>query len=201
MTTVFAIDEDSEQPRCVHLERVAQAKDRISDQKYLVLRVHHIDYNGKSYAKVSDILKLWEFSGVKSIKSLDAFPLKYHENMEEVKSKLIERGRRFASLAGVYHRGYSGLAHVKRHQEKTFKFTVRGRLMVDPLTFREYNPNYPSLDDSDDEEDTGNTSHNKINIDSKDMKDEDLLICNPTVFGYSLDKRSWGTWCMRSLRL
>lgn len=86
--------------------------------------------------------------------------------------------------------------------------------MVDSLTFREHNPNYNSPrvigsvgrsiagikarmnSISNDLVDNTNTVRAKprsnIISDPKQMKDDELLVCSPTILGFSLEKRIWG---------
>jgi len=212
MTIVYSVCDDSEQPHCSILDSIEE-KQTISKDRYLALQVHRIHHDGKVFGEASDVLIVSDFPGVKPIQSLDAFPLRCHENMEEVKSTLIKRGRRFTSLSGVIHCAYTGLAHVKRHREKTFKFNVKGRLMVDPLSFKEHNPNYSNpriygtsrrigstLVDKGDYAlevlgDGGNSitmSRPRTSFKPEDMTDEEFLICSATVLGFTLDKRAWG---------
>ncbi len=184
--------------------------------KFFALDVRNINWDGKVFGEVSDMIIICEFAGARPITSLDAFPLKYHQDMSTVKSTLINRGRRFTALAGVHHCAYSGLAHVKKDPPaKTVKFSAKGRLMVDSLTFREHNPNYNSprvigsvgraiggirarMNDLGGElvDNTNNIfaaePRSYIISDPDKMQDNDLLICSPTVLGFSLEKRIWG---------
>lgn len=87
------------------------------------------------------MLEIDEFRGARRIDSLGVFPLAYHEDEEEVRKKLIERGRKFGSLKGMHYKFYKGLAFFKR-KRGAVRLNVNGRIMVDPSTFRRINPNY-----------------------------------------------------------
>ncbi|KAL2371061.1 hypothetical protein RJZ57_004498 [Blastomyces gilchristii] len=78
--------------------------------------------------------------------------------------------------------------------------------MVDPAHFKETNPNYkkpsisePSRSATDiwlflDVEGTTEISTDvikSIGKESADMAGDDVLLCNPTVLGFSLDKKLW----------
>ena len=215
MTTVYSVCDDSEQERCTVLDSI-QEMETMSKEKYFHLSTYFIDYNGTKFGKVFQGLKIPEFTGVKRIQSLDAFPLIYHEKVAEVKLALINRGRRYVSLPAVHHCSYSGLAHVKRpHPEKTLKVSTKGRLMVDPLSFKEKNPSYFSPrrgvraqpvqglpmdfegtpDIVRDSSNTTSIPRFDVNFRPETLEDEEYVICSPTVFGFSLDKRVWGGSC------
>ena len=199
----------SEEPKCLVFDF---GEEKILKKgKFYVLQCRYLDFNGKVLGEVISNLLIPEFRGTKPITSLEAFPLKYHQEMSKVKSELIERGRRFASLTGIHHTAYQGLAHQKRKGEP-FKFSVKGRIMVDPIAFKEHNPNYerPRVDGLSGRdilgirndvlhdilaEGLGLTDDIKSSGDKNktgEMKEEEFLVCGPTVLGFSLDRRAWG---------
>lgn len=208
----------SEQPKCLTYDH---GEDKmIKDQKYFVLSGRYLDFDGKRFGEVSGGTAIAEFHGARHITTLESFPLKYHDEREEVESRLIDRGRHFASLRGIHHCGYDGMAH-KKVQGKPIKLTVKGRIMVDPQSFREHDPNYqrPQIDGVafDDlprlrrselhdlliepgmngmmppQESKGRVD---AAIRPSEMKDEQLLVCSPTVLGFSLDRRVWAEFAV-----
>ena len=50
-----------------------------------------------------------EFEGTQKINRLPVFPMKYHPNPTQLRVDLVKRGRKWASLCGVYHVYYRGL--------------------------------------------------------------------------------------------
>jgi hypothetical protein len=85
---------------------------------------------------------------------------------------------------------------------KPRKITINGRIMVDPVKFLQDNPNYarPSIFKSSkgvsiwiDMDDAPSTQleesvlKNGVNI--NELSDEGLLLCSPTVLGYSLENK------------
>ena len=199
----------SEEPKCLIFDFGEEKL--LKKGKFYVLQCRYLDFNGKVLGEVISNLLIPEFRGAKPITSLEAFPLKYHREMAKVKAELIERGRRFASLKGIHHTAYQGLAHQKRKGEP-FKFSVKGRIMVDPIAFKEHNPNYerPRVDGLSGRdilgirndvlheilvEGLGLTDDMKSSSDKNktgEMKEEEYLVCGPTVLGFSLDRRAWG---------
>ena len=109
--------------------------------KFFQLDCHYVDYDGKTYGEASAFLEIEEFRGARRIDSLRAFPMAYHEEEENIREKLIARGRKFRSLKGMHYKYYKGLAFFKRHRG-VVRLNVTGRIMVDPRTFRRTNPNY-----------------------------------------------------------
>ena len=205
----------SDQPKCLVFD--FGDEQIIKGQKYWALQGRYLDYDGKKFGEVSRALLIPEFRGAKIITTLETFPLKYHCEVAEVRSDLIARGNKFMSLQGVHHRSYNGLAHIKKDGQP-IKFSLKGRFMVDPLCFKEHNPNYerPRIDgisvrdllgirrrDMEDISDllgnheihghgANNGSRADTSTKSDELTEEELLICSPTVLGFSLERRVWG---------
>ena len=138
---------------------------------------------------------------MKKINTLDVFPLQYHEQAEKLKDALTARGRKFISLIGIHHRNYKGIAFIKQ-KEKYDKVYVGSRVMIDACEFKQVNPNYSSSrinSRADLFEDPvwGSLSSNdskavKTNgIAPNETKEEDLLLCSPTVLGFSFSNKLW----------
>ena len=208
-TVIYTSCVYSEEPKCLIFD---YGEEKILKKgKFYVLQCRYLDFNGKHLGEVISNLLIPEFRGAKVITSLESFPLAFHKEMGKVKSELIERGRRFASLRGIHHTAYQGLAHQKRKGEP-FKFSVKGRVMVDPIAFKEHNPNYerPRVDGlsgrdilgirndvlneifAEGLELTDDMKHGGEKDKTGKMKDEEYLVCGPTVLGFSLDRRAWG---------
>jgi len=130
----------SNEPRCLKLDWGEQ-KESLDRGKFFQLDCHYVDYDGKTYGEASAVLEIDEFRGARRIDSLGVFPLAYHEDEEDVRERLIERGRKFGSLKGMHYKYYKGLAFFKR-KRGVVRVNVNGRIMVDPSTFRRINPNY-----------------------------------------------------------
>jgi hypothetical protein len=81
------------------------------------------------------------FKGARKITSLACYPMKYRNDEAQLRTQLIERGKKFVSLAGMQYKAYEGLAFVKKKRQYV-KVHVGGRIMVDSATFRRINPNY-----------------------------------------------------------
>ena len=66
------------------------------------------------YAGLGRVLDVQRFKGTKKISSLIAFPIQYYAGpggVDGLKARLVERGRKWAKLAGgMHHVAYRGLA-------------------------------------------------------------------------------------------
>jgi len=63
-----------------------------------------VDFDSKASEETLIELIILKFRGIKRINSLNAFPLEYYLNKNEIKLYLIEYSRKFISLIGVYYR-------------------------------------------------------------------------------------------------
>ena len=63
----------------------------------------------RAFGMSSRSIRLRAFDGTQKINKLSVFPMKYHSNPSHLRADLIKRGRKWASLCGVYHVYYNGL--------------------------------------------------------------------------------------------
>lgn len=138
MTTYGSTSE----PRAFKVE-MAQLHASIMKGNFYYVDGKYFEYDGKKfgYGNISEDIP--EFHGARKITSLPCYPLKYHQNEEQVRQSLIERGKKFVSLSGVHYKSYQGMAFLKRKKNMIVKFNVaQSRIMVDSAIFRRINPNY-----------------------------------------------------------
>ncbi|PWW76948.1 P-loop containing nucleoside triphosphate hydrolase protein [Tuber magnatum] len=236
-TLIYTICAGSGEPRCLKLDWGEQ-KETLDRGKFFQLDCHYVDYDGKTYGEAGAVLEIDEFRGARRIDSLGVFPLAYHEDEEDVRERLIERGRKFGSLKGMHYKYYKGLAFFKR-KRGVVRVNVNGRIMVDPSTFRRINPNYrmspvkesstysssgtanaedDSENENEDEDDpdgkiklvgatpgaakkklleTGKTAESiKDALVPEEMTEEQLLLCSPTVLGFSFGDKLWAEFAV-----
>ena len=72
-----------------------------------------IGYNGTvmSFASVKNSIK--KYDGYKPLVELGVFPFSYHKNYKNLRSTILERGRKCITFVGIHHCMYEGIA---RHQ-------------------------------------------------------------------------------------
>jgi hypothetical protein len=171
-------------------------------EKRFELDCRYLGYNGKVFGEVATTLSIPEFRSTKKITSLNAFPLMYHETEVEIRQDLIRNGQKFMSLRGIHHCECEGFGYF-RTDEGPLKFSTSGRIMVDAKAFKNANPNYgkPRVETShrglytiDFGAERKKMQQDKVKkgIVPEKMRDEELLICNPTVLGFSLANKRWG---------
>ncbi|KAJ9200595.1 hypothetical protein DTO164E3_1353 [Paecilomyces variotii] len=150
---------DVDEPRAFKIEYASKESSFMRGQWYSV-EGRYLEYDGKSFGMGTMSADVGAFKGARKITSLACYPLKYHRDSEAIKQKLIERGKKFASLTGMNYRFHKGMAFYKK-RGSIIKVNINGRVMVDPATHRRINPNYPvstvktrnDLDGSDDSSD------------------------------------------------
>jgi hypothetical protein len=198
-TVVYTTCQGTEKPRCIKFETGAE-ETTTTGVEYFHIKGSYLDFDGKILGKVSIETAILKFIGAKPINSLETFPLHHHEKEEAITKELIKCGQKFCSLAGTWHRRYDGTAFQMKKGEP-FRITINGRIMVDPVKFRQDNPNYtrPSIFKStkgvsiwlDMEVPSTQLDEStlKKGIKISELSDEDFLLCSPTVLGYSLENK------------
>ncbi|KAI9693169.1 MAG: hypothetical protein M1822_005165 [Bathelium mastoideum] len=130
----------TEDPRCFKVDYANKESSFMRGEWYCV-EGRYLEYDGKSYGMGDFEVNVDSFKGPRKITSLLTYPLKYHKEPEELKKKLIERGKRFVAMDGMNYRFHKGLAFQKR-KKTVAKVNINGRIMVDPAIFRRIMPNY-----------------------------------------------------------
>ncbi len=197
---VFTECSGTGKPRCIKYDfgdfvtELGEKKFRIEGRYY--------DYDGKQFGEASIKLNIAGYQGTKRIESLGAFPLEYHPQQQIIRTQLAQCGQSFVQLTGTHHRHYHGRAFTVVKGEKV-KVEVNGRIIVDPLFFREMNPNYfkPQIDPCLElffagvslDELAAEELHDALE-ESKPatlLSEEDFLRCNATVVGFSFSEKMW----------
>ncbi|OLN97046.1 26S protease regulatory subunit 4-like protein 1 [Colletotrichum chlorophyti] len=72
------------------------------------LRLDYITWSSADYSfgTAMEEIPLLRFRGTRPITSLNAFPAKYLKDFEGMQNKLIQRGLKFANLAGTHYKAY-----------------------------------------------------------------------------------------------
>jgi hypothetical protein len=132
---------NQDEPRAFKIEYAAKESSFMKGQWYSI-EGRYLEYDGKSFGMGTMAAEVEFFKGVRKITSLGCYPLKYHREAEEVKAKLIERGKKFVALGGMNYRFHKGMAFYKK-KRTVIKVNINGRVMIDPAIHRRINPNYP----------------------------------------------------------
>lgn len=174
------------------------------------LTVEAIDWNGTSFGRSVESIRLWEFLGTTHILGLSAFPLSFHHNQDKVREMLVARGKKFEELAGCHYKKYHGFAVSWDRENKEIPFMCNGRIIVDSDSFRRYSPRFvrgieplPAKEGLQ----APDCAAKQIPIEELSamkyvfghqakkerlrLTEEHHLLCVPRVRGYSLKKKQW----------
>jgi hypothetical protein len=201
-TMVYTKCPGTHSPRCVRYESGEEARTE-SGSKYWRMECRYLDFDGSDFGEAATELRIPKFRGVRQIDSLAAFPIEYHPNATAVKADLFECGRKFVRWMGTHHRYYKGQAFFM-HKGKPVGVSVDSRIMIDAAFFQNMNPNYSKSKAN--EDDAGPISLFSLlrpfqwqpeqvrstGLDPTDLTEDDLLICCPTVRGFSFSNKLWG---------
>ena len=198
-TIVYTTCLDTEKALCIRFDR-GEEKMSSTGVTYFHMECRYLDSDGAVFGEVSTALGIAKFAGVKRIATLDAFPLAYHPRRNEMRAGLVARGRRFVTLLGVHHLQYHGNAFYMQKGELV-EVPVKSLIMVDAAFFRENNPNYvrPRISGLVEKKSLSDgwftfEPEQEVKSSGKEpskMMDADLLLCSPTVRGWSFGNKLW----------
>lgn len=126
-TTIYA--PISGQPRAFTLNSYGYS----CDPPALNLTLEYVDFDGKSLGTRTTGHRIPAFSGAERINKLSAYPISWHPNVDGMRMKLIDRGRRFESLAGMSFHCYNGVG-IEHGALGPSKYNVTGRVVIDTKT-------------------------------------------------------------------
>jgi hypothetical protein len=150
-----------------------KTRDRL---KYYNLDCYYLDFNSKEFGEASIQFKIPKFLGTKYINTFTAFPLQYYKDLNRVKADLIQYSRKFESLKGSYYcYCYSPAFFIDKAGYPVQK-SINGRVIIDTAFFQEINPD----------------SSSRLYITEPELLElgeDELLICCPTVPGFSFGNK------------
>ncbi|PBK92858.1 P-loop containing nucleoside triphosphate hydrolase protein [Armillaria gallica] len=157
-----------------------------------------ISNDGDSFGIAQVEIEIKNFRGSKAIQDLEVYPLVFHPEAEALRRHAIARGKKFAGFKEPsYKEVQSGPALTKAQpltkvtdsevKEERQKVSVYGRVMIDPVAFRLFEPN---------------TTYNIVvrkGMDRDMLTDEQYMICNPVALGFSFGTKMWGGFALDRL--
>ncbi|KAI1447717.1 hypothetical protein F5Y02DRAFT_352685 [Annulohypoxylon stygium] len=80
-------------------------------EQFTTLKVYcfSVDSDAEKYTPVEDFFIFKPFEGEVDITSLEAYPIRFHPQYEEVSDMLLQRGRKFIEMTQISHMIYEGL--------------------------------------------------------------------------------------------
>ncbi|KAL1800365.1 hypothetical protein ACET3X_000707 [Alternaria dauci] len=178
--------------------------------KIYQLNVEAIDWNGTSFGRSSQTIRLWEFQGTARILGLSAFPLSFHPHEAKIKETLVSRGQKFEALAGSHYMSYEGFAVTWDRDGNEAPYMCSGRVIVDSDSYRRFSPHsvgrieplsakeyVKESEGASETPETQDPTEMKYVFGSQDkaehsrLTEHHHLLCLPRVRGYSLKKKKW----------
>ncbi|KAK0637179.1 P-loop containing nucleoside triphosphate hydrolase protein [Bombardia bombarda] len=195
-TEVYTTCQGTGASRCA-LYNLCEERVDMDGSKYMYIEGRYLNSDGKSLGEATTGIKIPIFRGAKRIQHLQAYPLQYHAEKERVRQELIHYGRNFVSLIGIHHQQYEGKAFFLNEKGLIVGRYVKSRIVVDAIGFQETRADYPcprvhkvkkrySWDTPDTER-----QFKLEDIHPDQLEERDFLICSPTVFGFSLDSKTF----------
>jgi len=153
---------------------------------------NHITTNGRTLSYVGGVYPIFQFSGLRDISSLRVRPMTDDEHQY-----LHSRGLIFREIAaGSHYKQYTGNMFFS-NTWSTEKFKATGRVMIDPVNFSRFNPDYKgqffvhatAMNPNEYQfQEENNTNSNAL----KNIPDKTVFTCVPTIAGFSLTVKRWG---------
>ncbi|CAN8103121.1 unnamed protein product [Discula destructiva] len=106
------------------------------------LTASYVDFDGQKFGTQKLNVSISSFEGTRPINSLTSFPIELHNDYKQVKERLIERGVRVEALAGSCFTNYNGIGWRNGLQGNKEKYTVKGRIVIDPFGFNKFEPDF-----------------------------------------------------------
>ena len=69
-------------------------------------------------------IEIVAYDGLKDITDLPVYPLRFHEDADAFKTKMLERGRKFRELLTVLHWEYNGLSASEPQEQANFQARI-----------------------------------------------------------------------------
>ncbi|KAK5083831.1 hypothetical protein LTR05_006337 [Lithohypha guttulata] len=199
----------SRKDKCLRFE-MGEEKKTHQGVEYFELQCHYIDSDGSLIGSVIEKLTIERFRGVKPISSLSIFPLRFHKRSQDITESLAARGRKFMGLLNSHHQYYEGHAFFQQKKD-LIRLHVKSRIMIDVKQFRKCNPNYPKIFTSkvqyvmdffgevrEERQHTPRVADNGLDL--RNMSVDQLLLCSPTLMGFSLNDKFWGEFAVDDIR-
>lgn len=209
----------------VYKLKIARMEPAASGRVY-VLECQYVDFDGEKFGFNKVTINIKEFRGTKKIVKFEVYPLGFVDGVEEMKTRLVERGAVFEAYKECRFVGYDGAALGKFSRGEQL-FNVKSRIIVDAYSSSRYGTK-PSLelfetpevvhdmaspaspDDTDDdcvmlEENVGKKPEpapvGMIPLPSTEnvLTYEQRLVASATVRGYSLRDKKWCSFYISSI--
>ena len=171
------------------------------------MQCEYIDFDGEDFGVGYDNVVIPSFAGTAPITKLPAYPLDRHVQCESLEKKLLARGKLFEAYKGYHFKAYQGTA-IGQGMFGPIRYNVDSRIIIDTQAHNRFNPNRkvnlqkltPGESQSNFEQDSDNSvdyldddeelETPRVTV-AEGLSEEQLLICVPSLRGYSLKDKKW----------
>lgn len=168
------------------------------------LSCRYIDWDGKAFGWKEKEIEIPYFSGTHPIQDLKMYPVTSHSAEQLLRSKMVDRGRKFVSLAGCHHRSYRDITRSPDKDSSAAEtsyawsplFNSARATLADQhdrlksvssstrKSFAKYSYRWSSsLDPA--------VSEGRPLRSAEDFSDHLFMLCSPTVKAYGLGSKRW----------
>lgn len=99
---------------------------------YWIIKMEYVDWDGSRCGYDTTSVVISQYRGLSHVKFLPVYPLSFHPDPEDLKDKLIKRGRKFEELRGFHFRAYKGKRILMDAGEER---PVSGRVVIDAYAY------------------------------------------------------------------
>ncbi|CAG1985039.1 unnamed protein product [Fusarium graminearum] len=185
------------QPWLLRVEKVAYERSA-SDGPFMVVYAKYCDADENKVGEANTSFRILQrvcFASDHPVKiqTLPVYPLRFSDQKEDLKEKLILRGKKAIGNQGIVAKDYDGLADYLKEPPDAFwhpemaefdavwlPFTETGRLVLDRKTYEEENSNFAT------------TIH--------EVEDPELFLMPPFLMGYSMDRKDWCRYLVDNIK-
>ncbi|QYS99756.1 AAA family ATPase [Trichoderma simmonsii] len=156
------------------------------DPCYFQIAADYIDSNGKKTGFVPTIeLQIPAFRSSRLILQLRHYPFNLRPSYLKDRETLISRADKVLRLYGQQLQEYQGHASRDPSNPQGAKFNSHGRIVLDPITLYRVQPNSRLIP--------------QIFQSLSDLTDDQKLLVNPVLYGFSLGDKMWGAFAVTLL--
>ncbi|KAJ9144054.1 P-loop containing nucleoside triphosphate hydrolase protein [Pleurostoma richardsiae] len=222
VTTFFAVESVCRVEKYEKVEPLGQLP-------YWVISLEYIDWNGEHCGYTTTKVVIKSFKGPRHVISLPVHPLCFRDTAADIRSGMVERGRKFERLRGYHFRTCVGtmiLLETKQAEERP----VAGRVIIDSYAYyhtknmvkpdlrplasaREDAAKAPASSDDEEIVDTSDSdvpdgpemTARKLNMAMarqeffEDLTDDECLLATPWVRGLNLKTKQWARFLVDDL--
>ncbi|PNP56836.1 hypothetical protein THARTR1_03134 [Trichoderma harzianum] len=157
------------------------------DPRCFQIKADYIDSNGEKTGFAPAVeLEIPAFRSSKLILQLHHHPFKLRPTYDEDRETLISRTDKVLRLYGQQIQEYQGHASRDPLNLQGTKFNSHGRIVLDPTTLNRVQPN--------------NRFVPHISRSLSDLTDDQKLLVNPMLYGFSLGDKIWGAFAVSKLQ-